>query len=318
MRLRDPRTLHLLLLYALPVLVAGAGWGVPAAVGAAIAVWLFGVATQLMRAQRTLRRPPPRLRLHTITFSHYVEKTRWCLDRLGVPYDEVPNVGILGVLLTARTVPWLEVPPGATRISESSQILRYLWGQYAGVLPADRTWFLEPTPAALELEARLDRRLGNDVRVWAYGELLRHRALCMRTWGSDEPGIPRWQRLLLLALRPVLAIAVRRMLGVTPARAAEALVRTREAFDAVDALLADGRRYLTGSTLTFADITFASLGALAVLPPEYPGNRLGGPRLSLDDVTDPGWRAEVERFRARPAGQFILRLYREERAPRPS
>jgi glutathione S-transferase len=85
----------------------------------------------------------------------------------------------------------------------------------------------------------------------------------------------------------------------------------------MDALLADGRTYLTGATLTFADITFASLGALAVLPPEYPGNRLGGPRLTIDDITDPAWRAEVERFRARPSGQFILRLYREERAPHP-
>jgi glutathione S-transferase len=234
-----------------------------------------------------------------------------------VPYDEVPNIGVLGVLLMGRTVPWLEVPPGLTRIGESSRILRYLWGEFASVLPADRTWFLEPTPAALELEARLDRRLGNDVRVWLYEHLLREPALSFRSWGIDEPGIPRWQRALLLLLRPVLAFAVRRMLGVTPVRAERALVRTREIFDEVDALLADGRAYLTGSTLTFADITFASLGALAVLPPEYPGNRHGGPRLSLQDIRDPAWKAEVECFRARPSGQFILRLYREERAPHP-
>lgn len=317
MRLRDPHTLQLMLLLALPVVVAAAGWGVPAALGAALVAWLLGLAARLWLTLRAARQPQPRLRLHTITFSHYVEKTRWCLDRLGVPYDEVANVGILGVLLTGRTVPWLEVPPGLTRIGESSRILRYLWGEYAGVLPAGRTWFLEPTPAALELEARLDRRLGSDVRVWLYEQLLRHPGLSCRSWGIDEPGIPRWQRLLLRVLRPVLAVAVRRMLGVTPARAVRALARTQEIFDEVDALLADGRRYLTGSTLTFADITFASLGALAVLPPEYPGYRLGGPRLALDDVTDPAWRAEVERFRARPAGQFILRLYREERAPHP-
>ena len=83
-------------------------------------------------------------------------------------------------------------------------------------------------------------------------------------------------------------------------------------------MLADGRRYLTGATLTFADITFASLGALAVLPPEYPGARLAGRRLALEDVTDPAWRREIEDFRARPAGQFILRLYREERSPPPA
>ncbi|MDH5176569.1 MAG: glutathione S-transferase C-terminal domain-containing protein [Gammaproteobacteria bacterium] len=317
MRLRDPRVVHQIVLYALPVVVAAAGWGVVAAIGAALAVFLLGRVVRVVVTLRGLRQPQPRLRLHTITFSHYVEKARWCLDRLGVPYDEVPNIGILGVLLSGRTVPWLEVPPGLTRISESSRILRYLWAEYAGALPADRTWFLEPTPAALQLEARLDRRLGVDVRVWLYEQLLRHPDLSYRSWGIAEPGIPRWQRALLLALRPVLAFAVRRMLGVTPARADRALARTREIFDEMDALLADGRRYLTGSTLTFADITFASLGALAVLPPEYPGNRLGGPRLAVDDIPDVEWKAEIERFRARPSGQFILRLYREERAPHP-
>ena len=95
MRLRDPRIVHLLVLYALPVVVAAAGWGVPAAIGTALAAFLLGLATRLLVSLRALRRPDRPLRLHTITFSHYAEKSRWCLDRLGVPYDEVPNAGIL-------------------------------------------------------------------------------------------------------------------------------------------------------------------------------------------------------------------------------
>jgi glutathione S-transferase len=102
------------------------------------------------------------------------------------------------------------------------------------------------------------------------------------------------------------------MLGVTPSRAVKALERTRQTFDEVDALLADGRRYLLGDSLSFADITFASLAALAVLPPEYAGRSLEGRRLFVEDL-DPDWRAEVEAFRRRPAGRFVLRLYREER-----
>jgi glutathione S-transferase len=314
MRLRDPRTLHLLALYVLPVVVAALGWGPGAAVLVATAAVLLGIVIRLFVSLRALRRPPASLRLHTITFSHYSEKVRWCLDRLGVPYDEVSNVGILGVLLTGRTVPWLEVPPGLTRIGDSPRILRYLWGEYAGRLPGERTWFLEPTPAALELESRFDRRLGNDVRVWVYARVLGNRALTLRSWGLEERAIPAWQRALLAAGTPVLRFAVRRMLGVTDARAARALERTHEAFAEVDALLADGRRYLTGESLTFADITFATLGALAVLPPEYPGGQLAGRRLALEDVTEPRWRQEIERFRARPSGQFILRLYRDERS----
>jgi glutathione S-transferase len=313
MRLRHPGVIQGAALYALPVVVAAAGWGVAAAAAAALCVAVLGTVARLWISLRAMRRPDAPLRLHTITFSHYVEKVRWCLDRLGVPYEEVPNIGILGVLLTGRSVPWLEVPPGLTRIGDSPRILRYLWGEYAGRLPGERTWFLEPTPAAIELETRFDRRLGNDVRVWLYQQLLRDRSLSLRSWGIEEPAIPGWQRALLRMLQPVLAFAVRRMLGVNEARAIRALARTHEAFDEVDALLADGRPYLTGATLTFADITFASLGALAVLPPEYPGAQLAGRRLQLDEIPDPAWRAEVQQLRAHPAGQFILRLYREER-----
>ena len=313
MRLRDPRTVFSLSLYLLPALVAWAGWGVGAALLVGLTFALLGIGVRLAVTLTAVRRPDPPLRLHTITFSHYSEKARWCLDRLGVEYEEVPNAGVVGVLLTGRTVPWLEVPPGLTSISDSPRILRYLWGEYAGRLPGERTWFLEPTPAALELEARFDRRLGNDVRVWVYAQALRDRALTLRVWGSEESSIPGWQRALVAAGVPVLRFAVRRLLGVTPARAQRALARTHEAFDEVERLLADGRPHLTGASLTFADIAFASLGALAVLPPEYPGGALRGRRLSLEDVTDPTWRAEVQRFRERPAGRYILELYRTER-----
>jgi glutathione S-transferase len=314
MRLRDPRTTFALSLYLLPALVAWAGWGVGAGLLVGLLAALIGVVVRLAVTLTAVRRPDAPLRLHTITFSHYVEKVRWCLDRMGVPYDEVSNAGVLGVMLAGRTVPWLEVPPGLTRITDSPRILRYLWGEYAGRLPAECVWFLEPTPAALALEAKFDRRLGNDVRVWMYHRLLADRTLTLRAWGMEERAIPRWQRWCVYLGAPVLRFAVRRMLGVSPSRAVRALQKTREAFAEVDAMLADGRRYLTGESLTFADITFASLGALAVLPPEYPGNRLTGRRLQFADVADAGWRAEIEELRARPAGQFILQLYRDERA----
>jgi len=312
MRLRDARTLHTLALYALPVAVAGLGFGVAVALVATVFMALVGMVVRLRAVQAAGRSGEPVPRLHSISFSHYTEKVRWCLDRLGIDYEEVPNVGILGVLVLGRTVPMLEIPPGLTRVGDSPRILRYLWGEYAGRLPFERTAFLEPAPATLELEQYFDRRLGNDVRVWVYSRVFRRRDLTLRSWGIEETRIPRWQRALLRVLAPVLRLAVRRMLGVSEARAGRALARTRETFDRVDGLLADGRRYLTGGTLTYADLTFASLAALAVLPPEYAGHSLSGRRLAIEDLDDE-WRRDVESFRARPAGQFVLRLYREER-----
>jgi len=310
MRLSEPGTLHTMALYLLPVLVAWGGWGVAGALALSLTAAIVGMYLRL----RPLVGPPvSRARLHTISYSHYVEKVRWCLDRAGVEYDELPNIGILGVLLLGRTVPTLELPGARTRVGNSAEILRLLWGIH-GEEHASRAGFLRPTAEAVALEQHLDRELGEQVRRWAYCQLFEDRDLTLQMWGFGEPAVPRWQRMLLPLLRPLLRATVRRMLYVTPATALRALERTRAVFDEIDARLADGRRYLLGDTLSYVDITFASLGALAVLPEDYGGGALAT-RFPPAETLPAAWRDEVREFRDRPAGQFILRLYREERRP---
>jgi glutathione S-transferase len=309
MRLSDPRTLHALVLYLLPVLVAWAGWGAGAALVAVLLVAVSGIA---IRLRATMNPPSARPRLHTISYSHYVEKVRWCLDRAQVDYEEVPSIGILGVLLLGRTVPVLELPASRTSVGNSAEILRLLWAIH-GRDPSGRAAFLEPTGEAIALEQHFDRALGEQVRRWAYQQLFQDRALTLQSWGVNEPAVPAWQRALLRPLRPLLKAAVRRMLRVNAASAARALEKTKAVFDEVDARLADGRRYLLGDHLSFADITFASLGALAVLPGNYGGSALATHFPPVDSLPSP-WREEVLAFRQRPAGQFILRMYGEERS----
>jgi glutathione S-transferase len=310
MRLSDPKALHALLLYLLPVLVAWAGWGVGAALVAALALAIAGIAIRLRAAMNPSSARP---RLHTISYSHYVEKVRWCLDRAHIEYEEVPSIGILGVLLLGRTVPVLELPASRTSVGNSAEILRLLWGLH-GHDPSGSAAFLEPTAEAVSLERHLDRALGEQVRRWAYQQVFRDARLTLQVWGANEPGIPAWQRVLLRPLRPLLIVAVRRMLRVNEAAAARSLEKTKAVFDEVDARLADGRRYLTGDKPSFADITFASLGALAVLPGNYGGRALATHFPPVESLPSP-WREQVLAFRQRPAGQFILRLYAEERGP---
>jgi glutathione S-transferase len=309
MRLSNPKTLHALLLYLLPVLVAWAGCGVGAAVMVALFAALAGV---FIRLRATLNPASTRPRLHTISYSHYVEKVRWCLDRAAIDYEEVPNIGILGVLLLGRTVPVLELPASRTSVGNSAEILRLLWGLH-GHEPSGHAAFLQPTGEALALEQHLDRTLGEQVRRWAYQRLFEDPSLTLRLWGLKEPAVPRWQKLLLPPLRPVLQSAVRRMLRVTPESASRALERTSVVFDEMDARLADGRHYLLGDTLSFADITFASLGALAVLPANYGGGRLATRFPAVESLPSP-WREEVMAFRQRLSGRFILRMYARERS----
>lgn len=308
MRASRSTVLHTLLLYLLPVVVAWAGWGVGAAFLAVLGVALAGVALRW----RALWGPSPeRPLLHTISYSHYVEKVRWCLDRAGIDYQEVPSIGILGVLLLGRTVPMLELPAVRTRVGNSREILRLLWGMH-GRDASGRAAFLEPTPDAVALEKSLDEVLGIQVRRWAYQRLFEDRHLTLQVWGAGEPDVPGWQRALLPVLRPLLQAALRRMLRVNAASALRALDRTRAVFDELDARLADGRRYLLGDTLSFADITFASLGALAVLPRHYGGGKLATRFPEVDSLPEP-WRSEVAGFRQRPSGQLILRMYEEDR-----
>ena len=114
----------------------------------------------------------PQLVLATISASHFVEKVRWCMDRLGVDYVEQTSGGTLGAFFRGRTVPQLKARTGSVQssIGNSAEILRYLWGRYAVDDPAAAA-FLEPTTERIELEKRLDRH-GVNLQVWIYYHLL--------------------------------------------------------------------------------------------------------------------------------------------------
>jgi cytochrome P450 len=77
--------------------------------------------------------------------------------------------------------------------------------------------------------------------------------------------------------------------------------------DQVETLLLDGRRFLMGERWTAADLAFVTLAAPLVLPSEY-----RGPMPTLAELPA-AMRADIEQFCARPAGKFILRVYRDER-----
>ena len=70
MRLRDARMLHTLALYALPVAVAGLGFGVAAALVATVFMALVGMVVRLRAVQAAARSDEPVPRLHSISFSH--------------------------------------------------------------------------------------------------------------------------------------------------------------------------------------------------------------------------------------------------------
>ncbi len=245
------------------------------------------------------------MRLITIPMSHYCEKARWALAHAGVDYVEEAHLQVMHYRAVRRYSRTGMVPVlvgSDTAITDSTAILQYLDRD----LPEDRKLY----PAALRdeveaLETRFDEELGVATRRWVYLHYMAQpAAIVLRTAGQGTPG---WQRALAPLLFPLLKRFLTRKLDISAARVAADLDLIAKHFDEVAARLADGRRYLCSTQFTAADLTFACMAAPLLLPPDY------GIRLPTTDESPASAIADIQRFRAHPAGQFALQLFRERR-----
>jgi glutathione S-transferase len=253
------------------------------------------------------------MRLITIPLSHYCERARWALDHCDLPYREEQHLQMFHLREVRRaggrrTVPVLETPEGP--LTDSADIVAYAGAN----APPERVLYPDRSEERAEVEA-LERdfahELGVEVRRWAYLRLLPHRRLLLRYNAGRAPALERF------ALRLAYPFARRKVsehLGVTPEKVESGAAVIARHLDAVAGKLSGGRRFLVGDRFGAADLTFGAMAALLVMPPEY-----GVPLPALDELPTE-LAADVDRFRAHPAGAFALRLYREHRrAPsRPS
>ena len=307
------RLTHTVFLFVLPIIVAWFGLSVWSAVLLVIAglLWLWFVAAgNIMLPEKQAR-----IVLETVPASHFAEKARWCMDRLGIDYREQPCSGILGVLFGGRTVPRLNLRTGLVRssIGHSPEILRFLWGEYGARL-GDRAGFLETTTERLELEKKIDR-YGTDLQVWIYYHLLLDRELTLHLWGADDPKVPWWQRALLRPLFPLMSLFVRRVFSISDEHYAKAVEHIDQMLGDVDTRLADGRlSILGGDEMNYVDITFAALSGLWLQPDNYGGGRADRSRVARNKLPAP-MREDIERWiEDYPrATSFVVRLYEQER-----
>jgi len=298
---------------ALPVIVAYYGVSVPGA----IALVLLALAWSWVITVSGIMRPAkvPDLELETITISHFAEKARWCMDRLGLEYRERATAGILGVLFAGRTVPRLRMKTGLVRseIGNSPEILRYLWGRYGCEL-GEAAAFLEPTPERVEMEARIDR-YGTWLQVWVYTHILDRRDVVLRAWGVHSQTVPTWQRALLPVLYPLLRLFLRRVFQLGDDQY-QRIVEKIETFLAdIESRLDDGRcSLLGGDEIDYVDITFAAISSLWLQPANFARGAAADARIdhSLYPVS---MGVDVQRWRDRYplAVALVERLYREER-----
>ena len=310
---RRRRLIHTVFLVLLPLIVAAFDFGVFTAALLVVAMllwrWLI-VLSGIVAPEKT-----PQLELEVTEVSHFSEKVRWCMDRLGLDYQETRAAGIVGLFFVGRTVPRLRVRTGLaeTVIGNSPEILRYLWGTCAAPL-GDKAAFLEPTAERLELEQRLDR-YGRNLQVWVFNDALRDRDLALHVWGANSPHTPAWQRQALRATFPVLRALMKRSLRLSDNRTNKAAGHIEELLSDIDTRLADGRRsILGGDEINYTDIAFASLSAMWLRPEQFASGTSAAVLVS-EEQAPARMREDVARWREDypKAVEFVERLYAEER-----
>jgi glutathione S-transferase len=237
--------------------------------------------------------------LVTIPISHYCEKARWALDRAGIEYVEKRHLPALHRVAVRHaggglTAPVLVLEDGAV-IPESSEIVAWAAARGAAVRFCGES---------CALAADFDERLGPATRLWVYYMMFDHPDLVEQPMTD---GVPGWERVGFHYGNRALAFAIARVLTINDQSAAEAEATFRAVYAEVDALLADGRPYLAGEEFSIADLTFASLSAPLITPPEY------GVRLPAVDSLPPGMIPVVEEHRASHAGRHALRMFARER-----
>jgi glutathione S-transferase len=237
--------------------------------------------------------------LVTIPISHYCEKARWALDRAGVEYVEkrhLPGLHRAAVRHAGGglTAPLMVLDDGSV-IPESSEIVA--WAAARG---ADVRFCAE----SCALAADYDERLGPATRLWVYHRMFDHPDLVAQPMTD---GVPGWQRTVYRRGYPALAFAIAQVLTINDETAVEAEKAFRAVYEEVDALLSDGRPYLAGDAFSIADLTFASLSAPLIGPPNY--------GVTLPAVADlpPGMIPVVEEHRESRAGQHALKMFEQER-----
>jgi glutathione S-transferase len=305
--------IHSVFLVLLPIIVAWLGLGLAGATALVLLAlvwrWLI-VLSGIVAPEKT-----PLLELETTPASHYVEKVRWCMDRLGVEYEEKACGGTLGVFFTGRTVPLLKVRTGLvrTKIGNSPEILRYLWGSHYAT-HAEQAGFLQPTAERLEFERKLER-YGRNLQAWIYYYLSRDRDLTLHLWGANSSLVPAWQRQALRIVFPLLAALVRYSFAVNKEHYEKSVLHIEGLLSYIDTQLADGRQsILGGDMINYTDLAFAALSGLWMQSQGYGGGKADGCRIDREQLPAE-MRADIERWiEDHPkATMYVTRLYAEER-----
>jgi glutathione S-transferase len=162
----------------------------------------------------------------------------------------------------------------------------------AQLMQVDRDW------------AQFNDTLAFATARFAYYHLLPHRDVMIRPLSQ---GAPNNEQKAVVSAYPFFSWLLTTLLRLSAKSAQASLEQIRVVFEAVDARLASGAKFLVGDQLTLSDLAFSVAAAPVVLPPSY-----GGPMPSLNEMPSE-IQAAVNEMRSHASGAFALRIYEEQR-----
>ncbi|KAF1328871.1 hypothetical protein FI667_g6473, partial [Globisporangium splendens] len=237
--------------------------------------------------------------LVTIPASNYAEKARWALQLAGIPFAEAKYAPLLAYMATmprgGKSVPLLVVPAENLVLKDSADILDYC---------ATKRPELYPSPHTKELELMFDQELGPHARRCAYHILF---ADSVATWRILAGPLDSYvQYFLAWLLRPILKAMLMRALNVNAKSAERSWAKIERILEETGKRLGDGAigtRFLDGSTLSAADITFCAHMSLLLAPQQH---SYIAPYISVDRIKDPIFRQRIEKLQQSKVGEHVV------------
>lgn len=228
------------------------------------------------------------------------------MDYCGIKYTEEPHApGFYRKSITAvgsKTVPTLV--SGETILGDTTPIVAWCSDNAADpslrILPENE----EQRKEVLELEELFDTKLGPPVRQLVYFHILDNKPVIMKLFTHNVPWLESWMSWFIYSTA---ATRMKAYMKIDAEHAALASTSIDEVFAHVGDKLKDGRRYLVGEKFSIADLCFASLASPLLAPEEHVQYQ------EADAMQPPAYKEMCAKYRSTPAGEFALRLYREER-----
>lgn len=259
----------------------------------------------------------PDFKLYTYPPEIKTEHLRWLFTHYGVAFEERRATlapPLLWMMLWnyprfRSWPPFARSPQSKLYFHEPQDVVRH----FDPLSPDERRLGVDlaQQPASeRELLEQSMKIIDRHVRAWAYSHITPNKDSFLHSVSVGAPG--RQKRFVRMSY-PLIASLAERSLAPQSAKTQERYALMLQAFEQMDALLADGRTFLCGERLSVLDILFCGLAAPCVMTPHYGGGGIFPVFEQLPESMQP----LVQAFRERPTGQYVMNLYAAHRQAPP-